>query len=342
MTDTGVDYLVVTSLHSDDKLVMSSIWKKVKAEQEALGNIPYSVKMAGFCGDAVAGMSLMDRIEIDTVEDERVFIPTEREKALGFTETVSFLKEVKKTRSMLTLIGEAARDRYHELRMGIGLRAANVSRIDLQATLLFEREARVAKSLAILADGKDMWHKYIKGQGDTCYVGKGDVVMRVYDKGEQLKAVHKANHNIPANTLWRIEVQLKGDSANDAFLQLSQDKKTTWDVISGVSKNKGLLLPNSYIGKVIDVGKKLSDRDKTLAWFKSSVKPSVGRLLESCPSEVLESLGLGEVEHKVSFPLVRVIVSKFGSAAAYDIVKMAYGEEAAKEAVDKAALSLII
>lgn len=179
--------------------------------------------------------------------------------------------------------------------------AGNVSRIDLQATVLpsdgptkrIDRHKRQARIDA----KKSLDHKVVRWiqdnrEGYTLYLGQRTSICfgRIYDKFQQSKMdCYKG--------CVRYEVQYHNKLALNIALALSQDHSTK-PRIAGYcsqffsSRGVDLVLPYQGLGNY-SCSRQRSDADRNLAWLRSAVRPTVLRLIAlQRGEEVLRALGL--------------------------------------------------
>lgn len=147
-----------------------------------------------------------------------------------------------------------------------------------------------------------------KGDGDTLEMGTrgSEVYLRLYDKyREGFKKPHRKMvepDQFPAGT-WRFEGELKGGAAVEMYSRLCEAPSLGEGVLSevrGLFADHGVELPvDGAKGLPVRELKHRSDVDRTRAWLRSSVRPSIEQLIaDGLLSEVLSDLGLFELVSK--------------------------------------------
>jgi hypothetical protein len=191
------------------------------------------------------------------------------------------------------------------------------TRLDVQATVqLAEDDPDYAKRMARRADrfrhsGKREGYPFKvhvrdgKGDGDTLEIGtRGSLVyLRLYDKHrEGFKKTHskQVQPGQFAPGAWRYEAELKGSAACELYSRLSEapgHAEAVLREVRGMFLDHGLKLP---VGKdaapPIRELRYRSDIDRTRAWLRSAVRPSIEQLIaDGYLGEVLSDLGLAEL-----------------------------------------------
>lgn len=156
-----------------------------------------------------------------------------------------------------------------------------------------------------------------KGDGDTLEMGTrgSEVYLRLYDKHrEGFKKPHRKTiepGQFPVGT-WRFEGELKGGAAMEMYSRLCEAPSLSDGVlreVRGLFSDHGIEVPIGE-GKGLPVRevKHRSDVDRTRAWLRSSVRPSIEQLIaDGYLGEVLSDLGLGEQE---CVDLARLLLSR--------------------------------
>ncbi len=143
------------------------------------------------------------------------------------------------------------------------------------------------------------------GDGDTLEIGSrgSDVYLRLYDKHrEGFKKTHSKQMQPGqfAPGAWRYEVELKGRAAGELYCRLFEAPEHSQAVLSevrGMFSDHGLNLPvGTDTSPPIRELHYRSDVDRTRAWLRSAVRPSIEQLIaDGYLAEVLSDLGLGEL-----------------------------------------------
>jgi hypothetical protein len=191
------------------------------------------------------------------------------------------------------------------------------TRFDVQATVqLAKDDPAYARRMARRADrfrhsGKREGYPFKvhvrdgKGDGDTLEIGTrgSEVYLRLYDKHrEGFKKTHskQVQPGQFAPGAWRYEAELKGSAACELYSRLSEAPGHSEAVLSevrGLFMDHGLKLP---VGKdaapPIRELRYRSDIDRTRAWLRSAVRPSIEQLIaDGYLGEVIADLGLGDL-----------------------------------------------
>lgn len=146
--------------------------------------------------------------------------------------------------------------------------------------------------------------------GATLYVGRrtSDAMLRMYNKeAERRQDKDDAGAEHYARC-WRYELEVKGETALPLarVIDESPDRaKAVQAYVHDWSSSHGLipLFPHSGAQVLLPGFHRRSDRERTLAWFRSSVGPAIRRLLDSGPDhEVYEALGIPLPEPPIDNP----------------------------------------
>lgn len=136
--------------------------------------------------------------------------------------------------------------------------------------------------------------------GATLYIGRrtSDAMLRMYNKEaerRQDKDVVGAEHYAAC---WRYELEAKGETALPLARIVAQapDRAVAiqayvhdWLTAHGAVPR----FPHSGAQTLLPGFNRRSDRERTLAWFRTSVGPAISRLLQTGPArEVYEALGI--------------------------------------------------
>lgn len=128
--------------------------------------------------------------------------------------------------------------------------------------------------------------------GQTVYIGArvSENFGRVYDKGIE-------SETAPAGEWWRWEVEAKGDTALSAgkALLLAEDPMRSLHshVASWFAQRCGYVFPDVSMRCFYKECQQPSTNEKRLSWLATSVRPSIGKLVEAgLLKEVLAALGL--------------------------------------------------
>lgn len=259
----GVDYLTATAVEPGGYRPMHSAATALFRVQADEGNEPKPWGMSGFKGWRCGS------VEIGRREDE-------------------------------TLVRLSSDSAYLSWRK-ITQHANNISRIDLQATVLpilgptktidkHRREARIdarkskdKKVVRWIQDNRDGYTLYLGNRTSICFG-------RIYDKFQQSKMDHYKG-------CVRYEVQYHNKLALHIASSLASDHQTIPRVTSYImqffrGRRLSLDLPGDAWA-TYRCTRRRSDADKNLEWLRTSVRPTVLRLLAlGRGEEVLKSLGL--------------------------------------------------
>jgi hypothetical protein len=176
---------------------------------------------------------------------------------------------------------------------------ANITRLDLQATVRFNRDvSALARHHASEArrdqqGGAKQRHLRIErtfGRGDTLYVGSrvSNYYGRVYDK-------HRESGDEQYRRCWRYEVECKGDGARQARKAVN----ATTDVPAASaalvchwfrSRGCAVRYRPELADELAPVGASHSDLDTWLTWLLRGVRPVVQRCLLYVPRETIEHI----------------------------------------------------
>lgn len=131
------------------------------------------------------------------------------------------------------------------------------------------------------------------GKGDTLTIGSrtSEVFVRVYDKSRE-------QMTDPNEGLWRYEVELKGERAQQALdmLYAAQDRqRAIFDLVDYWMRDRGVRTPwddtTDYVPP--EIGRPETDAEKKLRWLEHNVKGSVAYLVMKGHRQlVMEALGL--------------------------------------------------
>lgn len=148
-----------------------------------------------------------------------------------------------------------------------------------------------------------------KGDGDTLEIGTrgSEVYLRLYDKHrEGFKKTHSKQMQ-PGQFepgAWRYEAELKGSAALELYCRLSNapghsegHRDAVLSEVRGLFMDHGLKLPvGEAASPAIRELRYRSDVERTRAWLRSAVRPSIEQLIaDGYLGEVLSDLGLGEL-----------------------------------------------
>lgn len=186
-----------------------------------------------------------------------------------------------------------------------------VTRVDLQVTVWFDREARNLINRAFVQAKKHREAKltsrkketFISGgeKGDTAYLGSrtSEIYIRVYDKWRE-------SGDDAYKWAIRYEVEYKGHRAKEIAKTLHE---TDWTEVAefvrgqviGTLAAEGVIMPvdvqAGYYRK-IEPAKDTTDTATKLKWLRQQVRPSVEWLLEQgLRAEVMIALGLNVDHH---------------------------------------------
>lgn len=179
--------------------------------------------------------------------------------------------------------------------------AQNVSRLDLQVTARYTpggnpgvAHAAYQAEPPATRTGRPPRRELRQARdgGATCYLGarQSEVYGRVYDKGVEAGTD-------PPGTLWRWEVELKGDHARLTAHELHLIDTLEAEVagwVRGHMEHWGVDCAHFSVGSLSSqIVVEDSDEQTQLAWLATGVQPSVQRLLSrGREREVYEALGL--------------------------------------------------
>jgi hypothetical protein len=273
--ECGIDYFTATKARTRSANSFVQFANRVVRTEERLGNEKRGWGMSGYkgfrCGGAETG-----------------------ERADGFILRLSS-----------GLADELWKRAYHL--------ADNCSRIDLQVTATIDE----APSTFIAREFKRMarWSNEVKARPvvsilrenrgpATVYSGKrvSDKFGRLYDKGAESGLAHYQN-------CVRFEVELKGEVARLASLQLFRSKRSRSLCYSGVrqffEERGGASWPASDFLLHLEVNRSPSDAQQKLAWLRNSVRGTVEWLkARGLEAEVCDALNLRS-EKQSGLTLVR-------------------------------------
>jgi hypothetical protein len=176
---------------------------------------------------------------------------------------------------------------------------ANITRIDLQATIRFDRDvAALARHHAqdIARDqrqGGVKRHMRVErtfGRGDTLYVGArvSNYYGRVYDK-------HRESGDEQYRRCWRYEVECKGDGAQQARKAINAAADVpaaSAALVHSWFRHRGCAVRfrPELADDLAPVGASHSDLDTWLTWLLQGVRPVVQRCLLYVPRETIEHI----------------------------------------------------
>lgn len=185
----------------------------------------------------------------------------------------------------------------------------SLTRIDLAVTArLSAPDAQVAGRHYNEANGFRLHHPraarpQLVQDGDggaTCYLGErvSNYMLRVYNKQAERLSDHDSEGAAKYENCWRYELEVKGGPA-PMMAKLIDESPNRADAcqsyIHGFCVQHGLVPIFQPEGPrdLIPGFSRRSDRQRTLQWFRSSVGPSIQRLIGSGdPQEVYDALGL--------------------------------------------------
>ncbi len=147
------------------------------------------------------------------------------------------------------------------------------------------------------------------GDGDTLEIGTrgSEVYLRLYDKHrEGFKKTHskqlQPGQFAPGS--WRYEAELKGGAATELYCRLFEapdgsegHSQAVLTEVRGLFTDRGLDLPvGEGVARPIRELRYRSDIDRTRAWLRSAVRPTIKQLIaDGYLAEVLADLGVGEL-----------------------------------------------
>ncbi len=147
------------------------------------------------------------------------------------------------------------------------------------------------------------------GDGDTLEIGTrgSEVYLRLYDKHrEGFKKTHskQVQPGQFAPGSWRYEAELKGGAATELYCRLFEapdgsegHSQGVLTEVRGLFMDRGLDLPvGDVTADKIREKRYRSDLDRTRAWLRSAVRPTIKQLIaDGYMGEVLHDLGLNEL-----------------------------------------------
>ncbi len=195
------------------------------------------------------------------------------------------------------------------------------TRFDAQATIaLGADDPAYARRMAELADAYRQsgaregypFKVHVRdgfGDGDTLEIGTrgSEVYLRLYDKHrEGFKKTHskQVQPGQFAPGSWRFEAELKGSAATELYCRLwnvpgasEGHSEAVLSEVRGLFLDHGLDLPvGDTASRPIRELRYRSDIDRTRAWLRSAVRPSLAALIaDGYLGELLSDLGLGEL-----------------------------------------------
>jgi DNA relaxase NicK len=147
------------------------------------------------------------------------------------------------------------------------------------------------------------------GDGDTLEIGTrgSEVYLRLYDKHrEGFKKTHskqvQPGQFVPGS--WRYEAELKGGAATELYCRLFEapdgpegHSQGVLMEVRGLFMDRGLDLPvGDVTADKIREKRYRSDLDRTRAWLRSAVRPTIKQLIaDGYLAEVFSDLGLHEL-----------------------------------------------
>ena len=183
-----------------------------------------------------------------------------------------------------------------------GRQASNVSRLDLQVTVTVEppltdlarsRYEQIRSGELKLARARSASLIQNLTGGQTLYVGSrvSETMLRMYDKGLQLGEK-------TAGRTWRYEVEFKDTRAKLEYGRLTNSTsrpimigRTVWTAFH--ARGVTPLWAQDHPDVQIQIGRRITDRNRALRWLASQVAPTIRRLCASGErTDVLEALGL--------------------------------------------------
>lgn len=128
--------------------------------------------------------------------------------------------------------------------------------------------------------------------GSTVYLGsrQSQFMGRLYDKG--------AEEGLPSGMIWRYEVECKKPASEAVVTQLLDTSDVSAWVSSYVERwfsARGLppVYTSENVECELEVAANVTTPDRRMAWLRTSVRPTVGRLcIEGFEAEVRDALGL--------------------------------------------------
>lgn len=184
--------------------------------------------------------------------------------------------------------------------------STNVSRIDLQTTVLFGRPLPdlVLEYYDMLEGNSSRKVTMVRNNGDgqTLYVGSrtSDQMGRIYDKGIESKT------NLPPGMIWRYEVEYKQARAKAMAGQLLIDvchrspahkviPTTIWHWFTGRGVTPPYGVTQDIYPIIISLEAEETEPERQLKWLHAQVRPTVQRLLTSHQRQTILALGLDEL-----------------------------------------------
>ncbi len=197
------------------------------------------------------------------------------------------------------------------------------TRVDLQLTLQYDTDRRdVGRQVA---DQHQAWRMVNEasgrmvprpprlvdgyGAGDSCLIGarSSEAFGRTYDKHREACEKYRDRVNrfrervgvYPLGT-WRFEVEYKGSQAEQVYECLTASESYGNTAVSNVKQwyeDRGVLVPvvADAVPPVRTI-KHRSDVERSLAWLRDQVHPTVVKLIEmGYRDDVLKALGLGKL-----------------------------------------------
>ena len=158
-----------------------------------------------------------------------------------------------------------------------------LTRIDYAIDFGLDTPVNLARDWFIrLRDDGIRYVKYVETNGSTLYVNhrSGVTYYRLYDKGAQ------ANLDVSQGTLWRAEVELKGNRARKTGIM--QSGHTTF--VRAEFERVGISLPIDDDGHTTPMP--AIKPPNTLGWLQRTVAPCVRRLVEETDTELDLILGI--------------------------------------------------
>jgi hypothetical protein len=192
--------------------------------------------------------------------------------------------------------------------------AENITRLDLAVTaMIFPPIPRLTSTYYENLDFQERKWTELRNRagGNTLYVGSraSDQMGRVYDKGVE------SNLSAITGALWRYEIEYKTERARAVWAALLVDycprRGPTPTITRHVfdwfdTRNVPPVWDRRKDGQVIEAHLRATetDEDRTLAWFRTQVSPSVRKLVGHRRGEVIEALGLAEADPALYAPSI--------------------------------------
>lgn len=257
---TGVDYLTVTTRDNKTSPQLLARAARLMARVHTEGHSPKNWRWMGYSG----------------------------------YQTASFRYGVRGDEGIVVLSSEMAREHWREFTNA----GSRVTRIDLAVTVrLYEQYKSLAKDMyqeAMKANARLYGYVERSIGGSTLYVGsrESERFGRLYDKGAHLGE--------EAGWTWRYEVEVKKPLSSYLAQSLFASDDVPSFIVSYVHdfftlRNVAPVFDKSDYKYIIESEGRIQTREKQLHWLRTSVAPTVSRLIELEGEEkVLGALNLGQ------------------------------------------------